>query len=140
MAPSVRYLLGQDTLQFLRDHRESEGTLLLQNRYGIPLVVRDIRVNGKATTNDSIKNAYDRLKKKTGIEKPLKLLRKEAATDHQRLVTLAATGQMPFPDYLAAKDATELLMAVRRLRRTRSVQSIARALPKTFGENNGDDL
>ncbi|WP_166830620.1 tyrosine-type recombinase/integrase [Thalassoroseus pseudoceratinae] len=78
-APSVRYLLWQDTLQLLRDHRESEGPLLLRNRFGNRLVVRDIRDNGKATTNDSVKNAYDRLKKKTGIEKPLKLLRKTSA-------------------------------------------------------------
>lgn len=78
-APSVRYLLWQDTLRLLKDQRENEGPLLLRNRLGNPLVVRDIRDDGKATTNDSIKNAYDRLKKKTGIKKPLKLLRKTSA-------------------------------------------------------------
>ncbi|WP_166830621.1 hypothetical protein [Thalassoroseus pseudoceratinae] len=51
-----------------------------------------------------------------------------STTDQQRLATLIASGQVPFPKDLAAEDATELLIAVRELRRTRLVQSIARAI------------
>ncbi|WP_166823910.1 tyrosine-type recombinase/integrase [Thalassoroseus pseudoceratinae] len=77
--PEVRYRLWPRTWELLKSHRQPQGQIVLCNQQGNPLVNRSIRDDGTATTNDSIKNAYDRLKKKTGIKKPLKLLRKTSA-------------------------------------------------------------
>ena len=77
--PTARYRLWRETLKLLRQHRTTAGGQVLRNSNGHPLVVRSLKPDGRAQTNDSIKNAYDRLKKKTGIMKPLKLRRKTSA-------------------------------------------------------------
>ena len=77
--PTVRYQLWHQTLQLLRKFRTTAGDRVLVNRNGNPLVVRSLKPDGRAQTNDSIRNAYNRLRDKTGIRKPLKLLRKTSA-------------------------------------------------------------
>ena len=78
--PTVTYRLWPQTLELLKQFRSPSGERVLVNQNGNPLVDRGIKSNGQAYTNDAIKNAFDRLKKKTGITKTMKLLRKTSAT------------------------------------------------------------
>ena len=81
--PEVSYKLWPETLRLLREHRRTEGELVLTNRKGAPLKSTEI-IDGREKTSDNIRSAYFRLVKKLGIrkdkQKPLKLLRKTSAT------------------------------------------------------------
>lgn len=77
--PEVEYVLWEETFKLLQQNRSKDETLALTNRNGSPLKVEEI-VNGKVKKNDNVKNAYFRLCKKANVTKPLKLLRKTAAS------------------------------------------------------------
>lgn len=78
--PVVRYQLWGETLELLNTYREPEGDRVLLNRNGTPLVHRGLKPNGDPLTNDAIKNSVDRVRKKLGITKPMKLFRKTSAS------------------------------------------------------------
>ncbi len=58
---------------------ESNGLTLLNANYS-PLWIETLRTNGKYKKTDNVKNAFDRLRKKEGINKPLKSFKKTSAT------------------------------------------------------------
>jgi hypothetical protein len=79
--PVVNYKLWPETLRLLRQEStvESAGRLLL-NANGDPLWAEEITDNGRYQKTDNIKNAFNRLQKKTKITKPLKSFKKTSAT------------------------------------------------------------
>jgi len=78
--PIVRYKLWGNTLKLLQENRAASGERVLVNATGGPLVLRGLKPNGDPLTNDAIKNAIDRVRRKLKIPKPLKLFRKTSAT------------------------------------------------------------
>lgn len=79
--PVVNYLLWPETFQLLKQERSVESSdQVLLNSNGSPLWCEEIKAEGKYRKMDNIKNAFDRLQKKTKIEKPLKSLKKTSAT------------------------------------------------------------
>ncbi|MBC8869807.1 MAG: tyrosine-type recombinase/integrase [Planctomycetes bacterium] len=79
--PIVDYPLWPETLRLLRQERckRRSGRVLL-NEKGNPLWYEEVGDGGKLKKNDNVKSAFDRLKRKTGIEKPLKSLKKTSAS------------------------------------------------------------
>ena len=79
--PTVNYLLWRETFRLLQQERpqESRGLALL-NSNGSPLWTETLGNDGKYKKTDNVKNAFDRLCKKTGIKKPLKSLKKTSAS------------------------------------------------------------
>lgn len=79
--PVVEHLLWDETFQLLVRQRNPSGKgRVLVNENGEPICRDDLGKEGKYKKNDNVKNAYDRLKEKTGISKPLKSLKKTSAT------------------------------------------------------------
>ena len=79
--PEVNYLLWRQTFRLLKQERRStpsESALL--NSQGGPLWSEGVDHDGKYQKTDNIKNAFDRLRKQLGIQKPLKSLKKASAT------------------------------------------------------------
>ena len=87
--PEVSYLLWEETFRLLMEHRSDHPTLALTNRNGTPLKTEEI-VKGKVKKIDNIRSAFNRVVRKLAdkdkttdpvkIDKPLKLLRKTAAS------------------------------------------------------------
>ena len=77
--PTVSYKLWPETLKLLHECRSGSDIVLL-NRNGGRLVEERLKETGKYTKNDNIKNAYERVRRKTSFSKPFKLLRKTSAT------------------------------------------------------------
>jgi integrase len=63
----------------LAKYRSKHPELALTNENGEPLLVETF-VNGHTKKKDNVRSAYNRLATKLKIDKPLKLLRKTAAT------------------------------------------------------------
>jgi integrase len=85
--PTVSYLLWPETKELLLKHRsqQASGPVLLNTR-GEPLLTVRISNDGKYSKMDNIRNAYDRLRRKTKIDKPFKCLKKTSASllrDHE---------------------------------------------------------
>jgi integrase len=79
--PVVRYLLWPETLQLLRQERcEQESGCVLLNARGGPLLYEGLGAEDKCKKNDNIRNAYERLRRKVGIKKPLKSLKKTSVS------------------------------------------------------------
>jgi integrase len=79
--PIVNYLLWPETLRLLRQEQcENETGRVLLNEKGNPLWFEEVAEGGKLKKNDNVKSAFDRLKRKTGIDKPLKSLKKTSAS------------------------------------------------------------
>lgn len=78
--PTVTYQLWPETFRLLKKFRSQDEHRALLNTNGNPLVLRDLKPDGSPLTNDSIKNAIDRVKRKTSIGKPMKLFRKTSAS------------------------------------------------------------
>lgn len=79
--PTVSYLLWPETLRLLRQEQCSERYgQVLRNENGSALCTEMLGENGKYKKTDNVKNAFDRLCKKTGIKKPLKSLKKTSAS------------------------------------------------------------
>lgn len=79
--PVVDYLLWPETLRLLQQVRthENQGRVL-QNANGSALCTEVLTEDGKYKKTDNVKNAFDRLRKKEGIDKPLKSFKKTSAT------------------------------------------------------------
>lgn len=83
-AKTVAYQLWPETFALLKEHRSKDEQLALTNSNGTALRTTRI-VNGKTSKTDNIKSAWRRLQQTLennglGIGKPMKLLRKTAAT------------------------------------------------------------
>jgi integrase len=79
--PEVNYLLWPETLRLLGQERAADSQdCVLLNSAGARLWFESLDERGKYQKNDNIKNAFDRLRKKVGINKPLKSLKKTSAT------------------------------------------------------------
>lgn len=77
--PVVCYRLWPATWELLEKHR-SPGERVLVNRNGTPLVADQI-VDGKYRKQDAVRNCFDRLKRKVGIEgRSFRSLRKTGAS------------------------------------------------------------
>ena len=78
--PVVNYPLWPETLRLLRQERcKGRSGKVLLNERGNPLWYQEVD-GGKLKKNDNVKSAFDRLKRKTGIDKPLKSLKKTSAS------------------------------------------------------------
>jgi integrase len=79
--PVVDYLLWPETFRLLKQYRASESTdRVLLNSNGSPIWAEKNEAGGKFRKSDNIKSAFDRLRKKTSINKPPKSLKKTSAT------------------------------------------------------------
>lgn len=78
--PTVTYKLWPETLRLLRQERTTTGDLVLVNEDGGPLKIEELADKGTLRKIDNVASAFSRLKRATGINKPIKLLRKTSAT------------------------------------------------------------
>lgn len=79
--PTVSFKLWPETLRLLRQHRtEPEAEAVLVNAGGQRLWQDSQTTAGKYQKIDNIRTAYERLRQKVGISKPLKALRKTSAS------------------------------------------------------------
>jgi integrase len=79
--PKVSYLLWPETLRLLRQERSDPGSeRVLLNEQGEPLWEERIGEDGSCKKTDNIRQAFERLKGKTKIRKPLKSLKKTSAS------------------------------------------------------------
>jgi hypothetical protein len=77
-APVVSYRLWPVTLDLLRKHRSGKERVLL-TKQGQPLVRTHLNAAGKRVKADAIASNYVHLKKRLGLNRPLKELRRLAA-------------------------------------------------------------
>ncbi len=79
--PEVSYLLWHKTLYLLSQERSVavSGPVLL-NANGKPLWYEEVRPDGSLNKIDNVRSAFERLKRKTKIKKPLKSLKKTSAS------------------------------------------------------------
>ena len=79
--PEVSYLLWPETLKLLQREQNpaGEGRILL-NESGRPLWYEELSEDGKYKKNDNVRSAFDRLRRKLKIEKPLISLKKTSAS------------------------------------------------------------
>jgi integrase len=79
--PTVSYILWPETLRLLELYQDSgDSELALLNSNGAPLWAESYDDKGKYRKTDNIKNAFDRLKAKLSISKPLKSFKKSSAS------------------------------------------------------------
>lgn len=78
--PEVNYLLWPETLRLLQQERSDSTERVLLNSSGEPIWQENLGAAAKYQKNDNVKNAFDRLRKKVGVAKPLKSLKKTSAT------------------------------------------------------------
>ncbi len=79
--PTVNYLLWPETVQLLKQFiDQGEGDLALLNANGSSLWSEQFDSDGKYGKSDNIKNAFDRLKSKLKITKPLKSFKKTSSS------------------------------------------------------------
>lgn len=83
--PTVNYKLWPSTFALLKQYGHVEGERVLLTERGRPWVSDEI-VEGKRRKRDGIHSNYRRLQIKSGIDKPIKRLRKTSASllDHHR--------------------------------------------------------
>lgn len=80
-APEVSYKLWKETLALLQQERSAgHSERVLVNENGGPLWQEFRGSDGKFKKMDNIRNAFERLRRKTGITKTLKSLKKTSAT------------------------------------------------------------
>ncbi|MBL9090776.1 MAG: site-specific integrase [Planctomycetaceae bacterium] len=78
--PIVTYVLWKETFRLLRQERAKTGPLALANEQNGPLKSESLTADGKLEKIDNIASAFARLRRKTKIKKPPKLLRKTSAS------------------------------------------------------------
>ena len=79
--PLVNYKLWPETLKLLGKHRSCQRTgRVLLNARGELLWHERIDANGKYQKLDNVRTAFGRLRKKSGIDKPFKSLKKTSAS------------------------------------------------------------
>ena len=78
--PTVKYKLWKETLELLEKHKSTtDPEHLLTTETGTPLKQSRIKTNGRMHKTSAITEAWKRLRKKTKIDKPVKLIRKTSA-------------------------------------------------------------
>lgn len=79
--PTVSYILWSETFRLLELYCDKSGSdRVLLNSNGAPLLSERNDESGKFKKTDNIKNAFDRLKAKLDIAKPLKSFKKSSAS------------------------------------------------------------
>lgn len=79
--PLVSYVLWQETKDLLYKHRNERGIgRVLLNSRGESLLTERFGNDGKYWKMDNVRNAFDRLRRKTKIDKPFKCLKKTSAS------------------------------------------------------------
>ncbi len=79
--PTVSYLLWAETLRLLKKERSGTGDgQVLTNANGSAICLEQYDPDGKFKKTDNVKNAFDRLRKKVDITKPLKSFKKTSAS------------------------------------------------------------
>jgi len=92
--PVVNYPLWPETWRLLREYGRREGERALETESGRPWVRDVIKPDGKRSKVDAIKSNYVHLQRKTGLDYPMRLLRKTSASlletkkDYARYATL----------------------------------------------------
>lgn len=80
-APEVSYVLWKETIALLRKERSTgDSSRILLNENGQPLRQDTRGGDGKFKKTDNVRNAFERLRKKTGIAKTLKSFKKTSAS------------------------------------------------------------
>lgn len=110
--PKVSYLLWTETFRLLRQERSSVSTeRVLTNANGSPICTEQIGEDGKFKKTDNVKNAFERLRKKAGIKKPLKSFKKTSASllkDDERFQSLEDLFLGHAPKKMSDKHYTEV--------------------------------
>ena len=79
--PVVSYCLWHETLRLLKQERSvAQSGKVLLNENGGSLWYDKVEGDGTYKKNDNVKSAFDRLRRKTEINKPLKSFKKTSAT------------------------------------------------------------
>lgn len=77
--PTVTYKLWNETFRLLKQERRPGAATVLVNHDGGPLKVETLDDSGKLKKIDNVASAFARLKRSTGVKKPLKYFRKTSA-------------------------------------------------------------
>ena len=77
--PTVTYRLWKRTFELLKQHRQSEGDLVLRTKSGQPWLNKRV-VNGVFNRTDNTKSVYRHLVDRTGLDKQIKGLRKTSSS------------------------------------------------------------
>jgi hypothetical protein len=77
--PTVTYRLWPRTFNLLKQHRQTSGDLVLRTKSGQPWLTKR-QTEGKFNRTDNTKSVYRHLQFRSGIPKPIKLLRKTSAS------------------------------------------------------------
>ena len=96
--PTVTYRLWKRTFELLKQHRQSEGDLVLRTKSGQPWLNKRV-VNGVFNRTDNTKSVYRHLVDRTGLDKPIKGLRKTSSS----LLDTHPNAAEPQPKGLAAR-------------------------------------
>lgn len=110
--PTVSYLLWQETFRLLQQERSQVSTgRILENANGSPICTEQIGADGKFKKTDNVKNAFDRLRKKVGLKKPLKSFKKTSASmlrNDERFHSLEDLFLGHAPDRISDKHYTQI--------------------------------
>ncbi|MCG6156366.1 tyrosine-type recombinase/integrase [Rubinisphaera margarita] len=110
--PKVSYLLWNATFRLLQQERsKNEEGRVLVNVNGAPLLTETLEENGKLKKTDNIKNAFDRLRNRLEITKPLKSFKKTSASllrDSERFQSLEDLFLGHAPEKLSDKHYTKV--------------------------------
>ena len=79
--PTVSFQLWRPTFELLQSHRSASSDRVLVNANGSPLKIEELNPDDKLRKVDNIASAFNRLRRKTGIVKPLKVFRKTSASN-----------------------------------------------------------
>jgi integrase len=77
--PTVTYRLWKRTFALLKLHRQQDGNLVLRTKSGQQWLTKR-QVNGVFNRTDNTKSVYRHLRERSGIDKPIKLLRKTSSS------------------------------------------------------------
>jgi integrase len=109
--PTVTYPLWPVTLRLLKQFRSNQPTVLLSED-GTKLMRQGVKEDGRVSKTNTLIRAVDRLKKRTGFNKPIKEIRKMSAdliNQHERFAPVAplflghAAGNLADRHYLKAR-------------------------------------
>ncbi|MCA8993694.1 MAG: tyrosine-type recombinase/integrase [Planctomycetaceae bacterium] len=110
--PKVSYVLWTETFRLLQQERSSVSTeRVLTNANGSPICTEQIGEDGKFKKTDNVKNAFERLRKKVGVKKPLKSFKKTSASllkDEERFQSLEDLFLGHAPKKMSDKHYTEV--------------------------------
>ena len=114
--PRLCYPLWPGTLRLLRQEANTVGSeRVLLNENGRPLWYEEVGEGGKLKKNDNVKSAFDRLKRKTKITKPMKSLKKTSASlirANERFASLESLFLGHAPQSMSDRHYTEVPQAL----------------------------